>query len=99
MIHVNIYLDQETSLYKSLSEKKLLTSECFSIELGIKPSIGETLRLNHLNTSDKKLSKFLIHKATQYFKIDDIIQSYLMMDSDTGISILDLKCTIIEKPF
>lgn len=99
MIHVNIYLDQETSLYKSLSEERVLTNKCFSIKLGIKPAIGETLRLNHLNASDEKLIKLLSHKETLYFKIEDIIQSCLMMDSDAGISILDLKCTVIEKPF
>lgn len=99
MIHVNIYLDQETSLYKSLYEKKILIGKCFSLKLGIKPAIGETLRLNHLNTSDEKLKKFLSQKATLYFKIEEIIQSCLMIDSDEGISILDLKCTIIEKPF
>jgi hypothetical protein len=99
MIHVNIYLDKESSLYKSLSQKRVLTDKCFSIKLGIKPAIGETLRINHLNASDEKLKKFLSHKDTLYFKIDDIIQSCFMMTNDSGISILDLKCTVIEKPF
>jgi hypothetical protein len=99
MIYVNIYLDKNSPLYNELSIKKLLHNSSFSIFLGLKPSIGETLRLNHLNASNEKLKKFLSHHATLYFKIDDIIQSYVITHGDNGIPVLDLKCTLIEKPF
>lgn len=101
MILVNIYLDKGSLLYSELSKGKLLVNDSFSINLGVKPNIGETLRLNSLNASDKKLVKFLSHQATLYFKIDDIVQSFVITDTEghNGITVLDLKCTLIEKPF
>lgn len=99
MILANIYLDKETNLYKSLLQKKLLLNNCFQIHLGLKPSIGETLSLNVHNTSDENLIKFLSHRETLFFRIDDLIQSFFIINENTKISILGLKCTVIEKPF
>ena len=99
MICVNIYLDEGSSLYNELLNKKVLVNGVFSIILGVKPNIGETLRLNNLNASDEKLIKFLSHKRTLYLKIDDIVQSYLITEGHNGIAVCDLKCTHIEKPF
>lgn len=99
MIYVNIYLDKHSPLHNELLRKKLLSNSSFSIFLGLKPNIGETLKLNNLNTSDEKLKNFLSHQATLYFKIEDLIQSYVITHGDNGVTVLDLKCTLIEKPF
>ena len=99
MPHANIYLEKGSLLYNQLLKENILINGGFGINIGAKPNIGETLRLNNLNTSNEKLMKFLSHKQTLYFKIDDIIQSYLITEGNNGITVLDLKCTLIEKPF
>ncbi|SDZ90399.1 hypothetical protein SAMN05443667_101233 [Flavobacterium gillisiae] len=99
MIHVNIYPEKGGLLYNQLLKEKVLINNSFSINVGVKPNIGETLSINNLNVSNERLQKFLSRTHTLYFKVDDIIQSYLITEGDNGITVLDLKCTLIEKPF